>query len=175
MHLTKPPFVPKIRSWEDTRYFEEEASISDVDDGPSSDSNDDDDIHQNGNNGEGNETGRQGLESAVEKGAGNNHETELKAFDNLLVEAQDNKNNKLPLGGQGKASKHPRERRRPRDKILRDKEVGKQVLELRKRSAFLGYAYRRPHGVENEFIGDDEDADGYIDDKDGMEGSAGTV
>ncbi|KAI9886599.1 MAG: deoxycytidyl transferase [Watsoniomyces obsoletus] len=177
MHLTKPPFVPKIRSWEDTRYFEEEASISDVDDGPSSIDDDDDDGKEGvDKNGQGH-----GSQTKVEKGGENDHETELKTFDNLLAETQ---NNKSPPGP-AKLSKHARERRRPRDKILRDKEVGKQVLELRKRSAFLGYAYRRPHGVENEFIGINGDGgaderDVYIDDTNGgmsggMDGSAETV
>jgi len=42
------------------------------------------------------------------------------------------------------ATKRPRERKRPRDKMLRDPEIGKKVLELRKKGAFLGYTYRRP-------------------------------
>jgi hypothetical protein len=37
-----------------------------------------------------------------------------------------------------------RERKRPRDKLLRDPEVGRTVLELRKKGAFVGYTYRRP-------------------------------
>lgn len=37
-----------------------------------------------------------------------------------------------------------KEKKRPRDKMLRDPEVGKKVLELRKKGAFLGYTYRRP-------------------------------
>ena len=36
-----------------------------------------------------------------------------------------------------------RERKRPRDKMLRDPVVGRKVLELRKKGAFLGYTYRR--------------------------------
>lgn len=37
-----------------------------------------------------------------------------------------------------------KEKKRPRDKMLRDPEVGRKVLELRKKGAFLGYTYRRP-------------------------------
>lgn len=44
--------------------------------------------------------------------------------------------------------KPKKEKRRPRDKALRDRDVGKQVLEARKKSAFLGYAWRRPRGVQ---------------------------
>lgn len=36
-----------------------------------------------------------------------------------------------------------RERKRPRDKLLRDRETKGVVLELRKRNAFLGYTWRR--------------------------------
>lgn len=42
-------------------------------------------------------------------------------------------------------TKKPRkERKRPRDKLLRDPELAKTVMELRKKGAFLGYTYRRP-------------------------------
>jgi len=37
-----------------------------------------------------------------------------------------------------------REKKRPRDKLLRDPDVGRTVLEIRKKGAFVGYTYRRP-------------------------------
>ncbi|KAI5364311.1 Putative protein kinase [Septoria linicola] len=37
-----------------------------------------------------------------------------------------------------------REKRRPRDKVLRDPMLNKQALEVRKKKAFFGYTYRRP-------------------------------
>lgn len=40
--------------------------------------------------------------------------------------------------------KRKREKKRPRDKILRDPHVGRAVLEMRKKGAFVGYTYRRP-------------------------------
>ena len=36
-----------------------------------------------------------------------------------------------------------KDRKRARDKLLRDMDVGDKVLEVRKKSAFLGYTYRR--------------------------------
>jgi protein-serine/threonine kinase len=36
-----------------------------------------------------------------------------------------------------------KEKKRPRDRLLRDKEVSGKVLAVRKRGAFLGYSYRR--------------------------------
>lgn len=43
-----------------------------------------------------------------------------------------------------KIPRRKREKKRPRDKLLRDPEVGRAVLEIRKRGAFVGYTYRRP-------------------------------
>lgn len=36
-----------------------------------------------------------------------------------------------------------KEKKRPRDKLLRDRETAPKVLELRKKGAFLGYTYKR--------------------------------
>ncbi len=40
-----------------------------------------------------------------------------------------------------------REKKRARDKLLRDPVVGRKVLEIRKKHAFFGYTYRRPKAV----------------------------
>ena len=48
------------------------------------------------------------------------------------------------LGAESKPQKPRKEKKRPRDKMLRDPGVGRKVMELRKRSAFFGYTYRRP-------------------------------
>lgn len=138
LHLMKPPFVPKVKSWEDTRYFEDDDSISDVDDGPSCTSSSDS-----------HDPSRPEV-SHVEKG-------EVIWNANQVVTAADELANPGAVDDvpenhtttTTKAKRSPR-RKRPRDKILRDQEVGKHVLELRKRSAFLGYTWRRPHGTENE-------------------------
>ena len=36
-------------------------------------------------------------------------------------------------------------KKRPRDRVLRDKEAARTALEIRKQGAFLGYTYRRPN------------------------------
>ncbi|EME42181.1 hypothetical protein DOTSEDRAFT_36105 [Dothistroma septosporum NZE10] len=46
-----------------------------------------------------------------------------------------------------------KERKRARDKMLRDPTVGKQCMELRKRGAFFGYTYRRPRTLELREVG----------------------
>ncbi|KAI9890573.1 MAG: hypothetical protein M1814_003771 [Vezdaea aestivalis] len=52
-----------------------------------------------------------------------------------------------------KGRQEEKEKRRARDRILRDPNVGHQVLEIRKKSAFLGYNYLCPQGKENQVIG----------------------
>jgi hypothetical protein len=43
-----------------------------------------------------------------------------------------------------KARKEPK---RPRDKLLRDAKLRKEVLQLRKNGAFVGYTWRSPKGI----------------------------
>ncbi|KAL9098430.1 MAG: hypothetical protein Q9163_005906 [Psora crenata] len=102
-HLTRPPFVPDTSGREDTKYFDEEDPISDVDDAASQSS------------------GHEGADPTPACG---------------------NFNSKA-LSRADKAAKG-RTKKRARDKVLRDEEVGRQALELRKKGAFIGYTYRRP-------------------------------
>ncbi|KKY25365.1 putative serine threonine-protein kinase cbk1 [Phaeomoniella chlamydospora] len=37
LHLRKPPFVPRVKSWEDTKYFDEDEPVSDVESSSDSD------------------------------------------------------------------------------------------------------------------------------------------
>jgi hypothetical protein len=43
-----------------------------------------------------------------------------------------------------RVKRRKKEKKRPRDKLLRDPQVGRTVLEIRKKGAFMGYTYRRP-------------------------------
>ncbi len=145
LHLLKPPFVPKVKSWEDTKYFEEDEPISDVDESSTSDSDacketptpipTPDPSTLAGAVGpattKDQTDGHGGWNPAQSRGVGN-------------IFKQDVTN--APAEAKGKA-KQKREKKRPRDLVLRDKQVGKKVLELRKKGAFLGYTYRRPKGV----------------------------
>jgi hypothetical protein len=45
---------------------------------------------------------------------------------------------------ENRPTKRIKEKKRPRDKMLRDPGVARKVMELRKRNAFFGYTYRRP-------------------------------
>lgn len=62
----------------------------------------------------------------------------------------------MPYNADAKAyrRKGKKEKKRPRDKMLRDPVVGRTVLELRKKGVFLGYTYRRikPFMFEGEIV-----------------------
>lgn len=130
LHLSRPPFVPDVKGRDDTKYFDEEEPLSDVDDASSTCSVVDQDTC---------------------------HEASKKVAAAFLTTPVDGRptttngrgiedgHNPTPqqLTKTAKTAK-PKERKRPRDRALRDKEVGRTVLELRKKGAFPGYTYRRP-------------------------------
>lgn len=51
------------------------------------------------------------------------------------------------LGLESKPPRQRKDRKRPRDKLLRDPVMARKVMELRKKNAFFGYTYRRPKPV----------------------------
>ncbi|OJD24367.1 AGC/NDR/NDR protein kinase [Blastomyces percursus] len=137
LHSRKPPFVPKVKSWEDTKYFEDEDPISDMEDGSSQ--------------------GDTCPETEVPGPVANNLDSShtVKVMDiGAQTDGPQAASMKEVLKRSGKAGpeanaqekwqKKKKEKKRPRDKILRDEIIGRQALNLRKRGAFLGYTYRRP-------------------------------
>lgn len=132
IHLSRPPFVPDVRSQADTKYFDDDP-ISDVDDG-SSEHDPSDDITCSDNS-------RRGLHDS--------RESSMSASAKYSGEGRTNDGPMDQFGGDGPyvatdKKIRRREKKRPRDRVLRDKKFGRKVLELRKRGAFLGYAYQRP-------------------------------
>lgn len=135
LHLSRPPFVPDVKSRDDTKYFDEEDPISDVDDVSSYSS------------------AQEALEPQVYE------DTTAAAYRKLADVAQEDdictrkvnemireENAKLDSTEKeaAKDKAAAKEKKRPRDKLLRDKQVGRQVLDMRKQGAFIGYTYRRP-------------------------------
>ena len=120
LHLTRPPFVPDVSSRDDTKYFDEDEPISDVDDAASATDNQDWDQEMHGL--------APGTARVTQvDGAQGQHDSRIR-----VVESNT-----------GKCSPKIKEKKRPRDKVLRDKEVGRKVLDIRKQGAFIGYTYRR--------------------------------
>ncbi|KAI9771009.1 MAG: hypothetical protein M1840_002713 [Geoglossum simile] len=130
IHLMKPPFVPKVKSWDDTKYFEEDGPISDNDDTSSYSS-----AKENLDTSE--ETEKDEIRGYAEWNVNS-----VKTVEEQLREAT-----KKLIDAKGK---HGKREKRARDKILRDREVGRRALELRKKGAFLGYTYRRPKGRDED-------------------------
>ncbi|RHZ57909.1 serine/threonine-protein kinase [Aspergillus thermomutatus] len=126
-HLTEPPFTPKVDGWEDTRYFDDNEQAMD---------NDDVSLTSEENQGQDEADGEHAHEPGPEK-VQTRQEGSQPSKKDYLESAKKDKHRK----------KDKRKRRRPRDKLLRDPRVGKTVLDIRKRGAFLGYTYRRPNAV----------------------------
>ena len=131
LHLTRPPFVPDVSGVDDTKYFDEEEPISDVDDAASQSRT------LGASDGDLSSTGPGTAYATQVDGPQVPHE----AYVNPTEGAQANAKKVMDRADAARL----RERKRPRDKVLRDKDVGRKALELRKKGAFLGYTYRRPH------------------------------
>ena len=151
LHLSKPPWIPSVKSRDDTTYFDEEVPISDVDDAPSTSSIAEEDLLKQ-------EAYEDEIAAAYAKEMMDQEEKGnydgIHSVNDIIMAESAKLNAKLDatLDAQnadlaGKKGPKGKERKRPRDRILRDKQVAKQVLELRKKGAFLGYTYRWPWGV----------------------------
>ena len=148
LHLSKPPWVPNVKSRDDTTYFDEEIPISDVDDAPSTSSIQEEDLlKQEAYEDEIAAAYAKEMMDQEEKGNydGIHSVNDIIMAENTKLDAALDTPN-ADLAGNKKGARG-REKKRPRDRILRDRQVAKQVLELRKKGAFLGYTYRRPRAV----------------------------
>jgi protein-serine/threonine kinase len=138
-----PPFVPQIRGVDDTQYFDEEESISEMSESfESSPDPTPDEIS----------TALNGFSSGMQTMA-----TQLikSPFDSVKLRNIDAGIDSSPnLGRMEKEVLKQfvrlygkKERKRPRDKLLRDPKTKHAVLHVRKQTAFLGYTWRRrrPH------------------------------
>lgn len=123
-YTSKPPFVPKIKSVEDTQYFDACGPLDGVLDASSV------------------------SDAAFQEGSPERLDSPnplWKPQSSKAAKASDNKPQLLndPTKAQKEREKE-RLKTRPRDKILRDEQVGKVALDIRKRGAFYGYTYHRP-------------------------------
>ncbi|KAF1963835.1 Serine/threonine-protein kinase-like protein cbk1 [Byssothecium circinans] len=131
LHLTRPPFVPRVHSGQSiTKYFDDESEIMSASDHLDSSSYDD--------NAEKIHTGDV---------TPNTHGIPREQLQQLASQTP-----LVPLALKDviKMKQRKQEKKRPRDKLLRDPQVGRAVLEIRKKGAFVGYTYRRPRFTLNE-------------------------
>ena len=159
----RPPFVPRVKDWEDTKYFDEEQPISDID----SDSSDDQGVRARTHESE-KDNDEANATPEVEQGSRASqhyHEdqhiipsTALKLNEKQKVVTWNTPDGntiaaakpelEATEGVNPALGKNKKEKKRPRDKILRDPECGRIAMKMRKKGAFLGYAYRKPKGVD---------------------------
>ncbi|KAE8377404.1 kinase-like domain-containing protein [Aspergillus bertholletiae] len=133
LHQSSPPFIPKVKDWEDTRYFEDAQGVVDTDISITT-------IAQDSRNGAGETGGKPKLMQS-------------------RAESWQKKKGRIPDENTSVDSTEPptqspkkhKDRKRPRDKMLRDKKIRKTVLKMRKEGAFVGYTYRRPKAVSMAF------------------------
>ena len=204
IHRKKPPFVPKVKDWEDTKYFDGDGSISDVDSSSTTDSScevaaiADENIPSEGKVGhepEAQEFRNNGIDaSSLGCHISNQYVTYPPAISPLpgavpnfykgqnvglpnmtangLQTFCNTKEGRAVMGGMliqqpypydgagvacppslaayGEKPNQPKkDKKRPRDKILRDPQTAKVALNVRRRHAFLGYGYRRPKDLRD--------------------------
>ena len=144
LHLTKAPDVPDVRSRYDTKYFDEDEPISDVDDASSTSSVQEHELRAQ-------EVYEEGVVAAYAATLGNQGNMDGTLIMNDTIRAGyaevDGTTAACEIVLAEEKDMKVKEKKRPRDRILRDTKVAKQVLELRKKGAFLGYTYRRPKAV----------------------------
>ncbi|EOD48975.1 putative serine threonine-protein kinase cbk1 protein [Neofusicoccum parvum UCRNP2] len=122
LHLIRPPFVPQIRAGQDlTKYFDDETQI--LSSGDNADDPDADSLSTSAADANSNRAADRGSANAVV------NESEL------LVGAAGACAEREKTKGRAKNRK---EKRRPRDKLLRDPLLKRQVMEARKKGAFVG-------------------------------------
>ena len=175
--MKRPPFVPRVKDWQDTKYFDEDLPISDMD--SASSDTDQEEPKQSA-------TAEQAPvhtdpdpkvshhqhedqhiipsnamklnvvaenDSAV---AGGPVQHPLKSpsqhADDMVVqwkvEKLEDQSQCTAIEKEASKQKKKKEQKRARDKILRDPTWGKTALQMRKNGAFSGYAYRKPKAID---------------------------
>jgi protein-serine/threonine kinase len=130
LHLVRPPFIPRVHGSQPiTKYFDDEAEIMSASDHLDSSSYEVAQMMDGATVVENVEP--LGEESTPEPNHAGQQKGRSPTYEQICQSVQ-------------KMQRHKKEKKRPRDKLLRDPEVGRIVLEIRKKGAFIGYTYRRP-------------------------------
>lgn len=133
IHSQTPPFVPHTHGNQaSTRYFESEDQIIDQEDvGFESDS--DSFVSDD----ESNSSPEAELDQAY-------HPVFRTTKDLIFGKGKNRQTTVEQSRSPPTPPKHAKDKKRPRDKILRDPNLARRAMDVRKKQAFLGYTYRRP-------------------------------
>ncbi|EFX03554.1 serine/threonine-protein kinase cbk1 [Grosmannia clavigera kw1407] len=164
LHTMPPPFIPSLRSELDTQYFDEEESISDMEESSRASSpspSEGGDMPQRKDT-----KATVALEAdKIDMLCGITPLVREKAlewvatpYDSARMKMIEAEVEHIAATGLALADRDvllefvhrfgKKERKRPRDRLLRDPETKKEVMEIRKRTAFLGYTWKRPRQPE---------------------------
>ncbi|KAI1112464.1 kinase-like protein [Nemania sp. NC0429] len=140
LHMITPPFVPQIGSVEDTHYFDEEEPISDCPQKTAA--------------------MQAQLAGFPRHVRGTLAQFVAAPYDSIRLKRMDREIDALGvlLADEMKAFVRAfgrRERKRPRDRLLRDRGTKAAVLRVRKQMAFLGYTFRRASAAADVVVVDD--------------------
>ncbi|KAL3962034.1 hypothetical protein ACCO45_003557 [Purpureocillium lilacinum] len=139
VHNISPPFVPHITSSDDTHYFDESEPIEDFSDSsPVAVDVTDDDVREI----------LRDFRACVQAAA---MDLISSPYDSARLRSADHRIDSIQsfTANERKVLKHfirvygRKERKRPRDILLRDEKTKDAVMEVRKRTAFMGYTWRR--------------------------------
>ncbi|PKS10661.1 hypothetical protein jhhlp_002416 [Lomentospora prolificans] len=139
LHLETPPFVPQTRSVDDTRYFEDDERISDWSSTVASSNNEQ-------------TLGREEVRLLLRGMREDVHAFAVKLisspYDPRSIDKKIDEERGLFLREREVLKRFVRvygrkDKRRPRDPLMRDPKIKHAVLSYRKKTAFLGYTWRR--------------------------------
>lgn len=169
MHLTQPPFVPTVRENQPiTKYFEDEQEIVTDDsssyismkgnvDSTTSESQVKEVMGRHYDKYKAERRTKEKIELGMQECPDEQYDFLREKMGSRFEHFKAHRKNEVrplqlrkgidPDAALAASIKKPKEKKRARDKILRDPKLGKKVMELRKKGAFLGYTYRRPKSL----------------------------
>jgi nitrate reductase cytochrome c-type subunit len=132
MLIQQPPYIPNVTGYEDTKYFEDECLSS---------------TNQETQTTTGSES--ESSISYMEFPTAEDTSSSSSRPATVVYQGTTKKDNVNVDAKENCAKKRGKDSKRPRDKILRDTNVGPTALDVRMKKAFVGYTWRRPTPVRN--------------------------
>lgn len=135
MHKMRPPFVPRVRRQDSTKYFDSEDEIL------GSDYLEAKDVSTKAAKAAADATA-----FLADEPARANDARVADELDGLPLQNRTAFHDKEKAADMAKeqALQKGKQKKRPRDRLLRDPKTARDVMDARKKGAFLGYTYRRP-------------------------------
>lgn len=138
LHTMTPPFIPQLHGPDDTRYFEEAGSIDDMSDSESTGVPSPEKVRSVL------QDFRPGFQDLAYQLVAEPYDTvKLRGLQRRIQSAPRTTSLEKDLLKHFVELYGHKERKRPRDRILRDKAAKAVAMDVRKRTAFMGYTWRR--------------------------------